>query len=138
MAGHRSKKLPATARGRAASAVARHVRAYPELAPGEPDIHGLDERDARLAVAIYRATVRRWLSLAWLLDRHLPHRLTKLDIPLQAVLLTGAAQLLFMERLPAHAVVSESVELAKRFVRPAAGAVVNAVLRKVADLIESR
>lgn len=134
------KGRAATARGRAATAIARLVRMYPDLQPIEPDTTGLDQRDARLAVAIYRATVRRWLTLVWLLNRQMPkpRRLEKAEPLLQGLLLTGAAQLLFMDRLPAHAVVDESVDLAKRLLRPAAGAVVNAVLRKLAELIESR
>ena len=45
----------------------------------------------------------------------------------------GAAQLLLMERLPDHAVINESVELAKRRIPRAAG-LTNAVLRRVAAL----
>jgi len=46
----------------------------------------------------------------------------------------GAAQLLLLDRLPDHAVINEAVEWAKTNIRPKAGGLVNAVLRKVAGL----
>jgi len=132
------KRNVQTARAVAATAITRLVRIYPDLQPAEPQTTGLKERDARLAIAIYRATVRRWLTVTWLLNRQMPRGIRKAEPALQGLLMTGAAQLLFMDRLPAHAVVDESVELAKRLVRPSAGAVVNAILRRVAELIELR
>lgn len=54
---------------------------------------------------------------------------------MRAVLLTGAAQLLFMDRLPAYAVVDETVAMARRMVRPKAAGMVNAVLRNVERLV---
>jgi 16S rRNA (cytosine967-C5)-methyltransferase len=133
----RSRKTD-SARGRAAQSVARLVRAYPDLHTAEPPVAGLDERDARLALAIYRSTVRRWLTLRWLLGRFLRHGIDKVEPAVQAVLMTGAAQTLFMDRIAAHAAVDESVELVKKWIRPAAGSLVNAVLRKIAALPESR
>ena len=44
----------------------------------------------------------------------------------------GAFQLLHMDRIPAHAALSESVELAKAAGEPHAAGMVNAILRKVA------
>ncbi len=60
--------------------------------------------------------------------------MSSLEPALQAVLLSGAAQLLFFTRVPAYAVVNESVELAVTTIRPGAGRLVNAVLRKLAEL----
>src|SRR5256885_78847 len=47
----------------------------------------------------------------------------------------GAAQMLLLEGVPPHAALNESVEWAKRAVKPAAGGLVNAVLRRIAELV---
>lgn len=97
----------------------------------------LDPREARLALAVHRTTLQRWITIEYLLDRHLRQPMRLLEPALRAVLLTAGAQLLFMDRLPAHAVVDESVELARHMVRPGAAGVVNAVLRKLAALVDA-
>ena len=55
----------------------------------------------------------------------------KLDAPVLAALRLGVFQLTFLDRVPAHAAVGESVELAKRDAPRGAG-LVNAVLRRAA------
>jgi len=52
--------------------------------------------------------------------------------PVALALRMGAFQLLHMDRIPAHAALSESVELCRAFEQPHATGMVNAVLRKVA------
>lgn len=126
-----------SARDAAVRAVSALVREYPDLQAREPETTGLDAREARLAGAIYRATVQRWTTLEFLLNRNLRRRLDTAEPMVRAVLLTGAAQLLFMDRVPAHAAVDEGVKMARRSSGAAAG-LVNAVLRKVAELVASR
>src|SRR5690606_20425291 len=108
------------------------------LKPAAPDPAKLDVRDHRLALAIHRTVLHRWMSLEYLLDAVSGRPLHRMEPTMRAVLLAGAAQLLFMERLPTHAVVDESVELAKKLVRPGAGGLTNAVLRKIAALVGAR
>jgi 16S rRNA (cytosine967-C5)-methyltransferase len=80
---------------------------------------------------------RHWLTLVAVLSSRLQHAWPGLQPEVQAALLVGAAQLLFLERLPDHAVINESVEWIKSRV-PAASRIVNAVLRRVADLRRQR
>lgn len=107
---------------------------FPDLLPATPETRGLDERDAALAHAIYDAVIRRWITLEYLLNTTLKQPLDSAEPSLQAVLLAGAAQLLLLDRIPVHAALNESVELAKRLVRPGAAPLTNAVLRKIAGL----
>jgi 16S rRNA (cytosine967-C5)-methyltransferase len=86
-----------------------------------------------LARAIHRTTLQRWLTLEYLLDRHLNQPLRKLEPELAAILLSGAAQIVLMQRVPTFAAVDEAVSLAKARLRRRAGGLVNAVLRKLAD-----
>jgi 16S rRNA (cytosine967-C5)-methyltransferase len=55
----------------------------------------------------------------------------RLEPPVLAALRLGVLQLAYLDRVPAHAAVGESVELAKRDA-PRAGGLVNAVLRRAA------
>ncbi len=90
--------------------------------------------DEAFAHAIYDAVIRRWITLAYLLDAEVKDGFAKVEPRMKAVLLCGAAQILLMDRVPAHASINHAVEWAKRMVRPGAAAMVNAVLRRIAGL----
>ncbi|UCD75945.1 MAG: hypothetical protein JSV91_03300 [Phycisphaerales bacterium] len=118
--------------------IARQARLFPELDIAAPDVSGLSTQDAALAIAIDHAVNRHWLTLVAVAESHLSRSWDDLEFKLQAALLVGVAQLLFMDRLPDHAVINEAVQWAKDNVRPKAGGLVNAVLRKVAALRAER
>ncbi len=98
------------------------------------DLHtgSMDARDASLAHAIVEGAIARWLTLDYIISELGGRQLRDQEPWMQAVLLGGAAQLLLMDRVPPHAVIDESVEWAKINIRPGAGGMVNAILRKVA------
>jgi len=77
--------------------------------------------------------VLRWRGV---LDLEIAERtksLTKMDREVLSALRLGVYQLLFLDRIPRHAIINESVELVKRARKRSAAGMVNAVLRKVAD-----
>ena len=121
----------------ARDAAYRHLSAYatryPDLIPKDINTGNLEPRDAGLAIMIVEQSVRRWRTLEFVLETLSGHQSHEIEPRLRAVLLGGAAQLLFLDRVPAHAVLDESVAWAKRHIRPGAGGMVNAVLRKVAQ-----
>lgn len=123
-----------SARDLVAARIARRARAFPDLDLAPLVLDGLSARDAALASAIDHAVARHWLTLVAVVETRLTRPWETLEPKLQAVLLVGAAQLLLMDRLPAHAVINEAVATAKRLVREKAGGLVNAVLRKTANL----
>ncbi len=92
----------------------------------------LDPRDSALAHAIYDAVIIRWMTLSYIVGKLGRVTMREIEPRMQAVLLGGAAQLLLMDRIPVHAVLDESVQWAKDNIRPGAGGMVNAILRKVA------
>jgi 16S rRNA (cytosine967-C5)-methyltransferase len=76
--------------------------------------------------------VLRWRTV---LDKsiaeHLAQPITKLDVQVLTALRLGVYQLLFLDRIPAHSAVNESVELVKQARKRSAAGMVNAVLRKI-------
>jgi len=100
-------------------------------------VSALSEADRNLATALVLG-VLRWQIL---LDRKVQPLLTrpnaKLDSEILIALRLGAFQLLHMDRIPARAAIDESVELAKQAGHRFASAMVNAVLRKLANSTRS-
>lgn len=92
----------------------------------------MSPEDKGLAVEIATGVLRRRLWLDACLAPHVRGGLEKLDPIVRDVLRIGAYQLVGLDRIPAHAAVSTTVDLAKSKRRFAAG-LVNAVLRKVAS-----
>lgn len=122
------------ARRQVVKTLARQLKTGRSITALSIDTTDIDPREARLAVAIHRTVLQRFATLEYLIDRHLKKPLRTLEPTLQAVLVSGAAQLFFMDKLPAHAVVDESVKIARQFLRAGAGKMANAVLRRLADL----
>jgi 16S rRNA (cytosine967-C5)-methyltransferase len=107
----------------------RHTRTYPDLHPLDIDETALSPRDAALAAAIVDAALRRWLTLACVFEGVLGREWSAIDPASQAALLAGGAQLLFLDRIPAHAAIHETVDVTKATVSLGAGRFVNAALR---------
>src|SRR5579872_7178000 len=89
----------------------------------------LDTRDAGLASEIVFGCLRYQLQLDEIIRRLT--RGANLDIEVRIALRMGIYQLRYLERIPVHAAVTESVELVKRARKRSAAGLVNAVLRKV-------
>lgn len=91
-----------------------------------------DPRDQGLLTELVAGTVRMRLALDYQLAQRSSRALAALDPPVRTALRLGAFQLLYMDRLPASAVVNDAVALTRRAGKTSAGAMVNAVLRAVA------
>jgi 16S rRNA (cytosine967-C5)-methyltransferase len=91
----------------------------------------LDSRDAGLASEIVYGSLRHQAQLDYLIRHYSGRDSGSLDLPVRLALRMGVYQLRYMDRIPPHAAVGESVELAKRDSTRAAAGLVNAVLRKV-------
>lgn len=132
------------ARHAAIFALARQTRRYPEF-----DLEALDrsidlnitalgmegDRDRAFAHALYHAAVSRWLTLKHLISLYLQRPIEKLDPRVHAAILAGAAQIVFMDRVPAHAAINHAVEWTKAMSHAGSAGLVNAVLRRLAALI---
>ena len=93
----------------------------------------LSAQDAALCSRIVYGVMQNELLLNWYLSAYCTQKLDHLQPPLEDILRIGAYQILFLDKVPDHAAVSESVELCRTNGRSAASGLVNAVLRKVAQ-----
>ena len=127
---------PAVSPARAcAYAVVRRVfeeDAYADRAlHGEARRLGLEPRDRGLATRLAYGVVQRRATLDHVIEALAGRRTSKLEPAVLAALRLGVLQLAYMDRIPAHAAVGESVELVKAS-SPGGARLVNAVLRRAA------
>jgi 16S rRNA (cytosine967-C5)-methyltransferase len=98
------------------------------LERSEPE---LDERDRRLARELLFGALRWKRRLEHVIESASGRKTSSIDEPLRAVLLVAAVQLLLLDRVPAHAAVSQAVDEARRRLGTGAAGFVNAVLRRI-------
>ncbi len=91
----------------------------------------LDAADAALASRIVYGVLQNRMLLDHYIGAYCTQRIDHLQQPLPDILRIGAYQMLFLDKIPDSAAVSESVELAKAAKRGAAAGLVNAVLRNL-------
>lgn len=89
--------------------------------------------DAALCSRIVYGVLQNRMLLDYRLGAYCTQRLEHLQQPLPDILRIGAYQILFLDKVPDHAAVSEAVELAKENKRGAAAGLVNAVLRRLSQ-----
>lgn len=107
-------------------------RGTPFDAALDREIDTLGDADRRLAHELAAGVLRSEKGLDGRLAPHVPRGWSQVKPALRDVLRIGAYQLTELERIPAHAAVSTSVEAAREVGGAKAGGFVNAVLRKVA------
>jgi 16S rRNA (cytosine967-C5)-methyltransferase len=98
-----------------------------------PLMRDLSSRDHGLASEIVLGCLRRQGALDAAIAACSRRKMEKLDPEVRAALRIGCYQLQYLDRVPAHAAISESVELVKQARKASAGPFVNAVLRKLAQ-----
>ncbi len=92
---------------------------------------GLSSRDAGLCGEIVLGVLRWQAQLDFLAGHFAKRDPAQLDPELVLALRIGIYQLRYLDRIPRHAAVSESVELVKRARKRSGAGLVNAVLRRV-------
>lgn len=90
----------------------------------------LSAQDKGLATELVYGTVSRKITLEWYLAHFIEDR-EKLDTWVYYLLMLSLYQLVYLDKLPIHAVVNEAVTLAKR--GRGADKFVNAILRKISQ-----
>jgi 16S rRNA (cytosine967-C5)-methyltransferase len=111
-------------------------RTLASLAPAdsflESSLARFDQRDRALLRELVFGTLRWLRRLDDVIARASDRRIDEIEPALLPVLRVAVYQLLFLSRIPAHAVVNEAVEEARCFTHRGAASFANAVLRRIA------
>lgn len=94
------------------------------------DAAPLESRDAGLASEIVFGCLRHQAQLDWLISQMTKRSADRLDAAVRIALRMGLYQLRHLDRVPAHAIINESVELVKAAKKASAAGLVNAILRR--------
>ncbi|OFV99839.1 MAG: 16S rRNA (cytosine(967)-C(5))-methyltransferase [Acidobacteria bacterium RIFCSPLOWO2_02_FULL_61_28] len=95
---------------------------------------GLSAPDAALATELVLGTLRRQNTLDFIAQQLTRQKWASLDAEVRVALRLGLYQLRHLTRIPARAAVNETVELVKTAGKRSAAGMVNAVLRKGAEV----
>ena len=91
----------------------------------------LSSSDTAFVKELVFGVFRNRILLDYIIRKNSSIRLKKIDPKILNILRTGAYQILFMDKVPEHAAVSESVNLAKKCSGQKTVSFVNAVLRQI-------
>ena len=97
-----------------------------------PQVTALSSADRNLTTTLVMGTLRWQIVLDAEIRKYLSRPDASLPIEASVAMRLGAFQLMFLERVPVHAALNESVELVKQSGAPHTAGLVNAVLRKIA------
>ena len=89
----------------------------------------LESRDRALATELVYGVARRQGTLDWALNQAASRPVTQMHAWVRAILREAAYQLMYLDKIPAHAALSEAVDLAKQYGHAGSAKFVNAVLR---------
>jgi 16S rRNA (cytosine967-C5)-methyltransferase len=95
--------------------------------------HGMGAADSSLMHELVKGTLRWRGRLDAALESRIHIGFKQLPPWIQNILRLGAYQLLFLDRIPVHAAVDESVKLANQYGHPGTAGLVNSVLRRLAE-----
>jgi 16S rRNA (cytosine967-C5)-methyltransferase len=95
------------------------------------DMAQLEERDRRLSAEIVYGALRWQALLDYRLSRLCSRPYVDVDAKAKILLRMSAYQLMFMDRVPDHAIVFDAVELAKAHLKERSDAFINGVLRRL-------
>lgn len=90
----------------------------------------LEARDNALVTQLVYGTIRMRYSLDWIISKISNRSLEKISPVVLMSIRLALFQIIYLDKIPEYAALSESVELVKRKVSRGAGNFVNAVLRK--------
>jgi len=94
---------------------------------------GLGERDTGFLKALYFGVLRQSFFLDHFLSERCTTPLQKLPLKIAMILRLGLYQIFFMDRVPLHASIGESVNLARKHGHKGTAGLVNAVLRRLSE-----
>ena len=96
----------------------------------------LEGADRGLYTALVYGTIERLITIDYYISRLSQRPLKEIDLETLCAIRMGICQLQFMDKIPPHAAVDESVELCSKRSKGFANAVLRSFLRKAPELTE--
>lgn len=109
-------------------------QSYANLALNNVHTRSLSGVDKALLIQLVYGSVSMKLAIDYQLNRLLKKPLDTLTAPVRNIMRLGAYQIMYLEKVPARAAVDESVKLAHQFGHRGTAGLVNAVLRRLAEI----
>ena len=100
---------------------------------GDPGFRAADKREEALARTIFWGVLQNMSLLDFYISSYSRRALQTLEPLLLDILRIGVYQVLFLDRVPAHAAVHETVDQTKRHVNEGAAKLANAVMRRIQE-----
>ena len=97
-------------------------------------LSGITGRDRAFAFDIIKGTTRFLLRIDYAISCFSERKTEEIDPCVITVLRTAFYQFMYMDRVPPHAIVNESVALAKKYCNVSSSGFVNAILRKISTI----
>lgn len=91
----------------------------------------LTKLDINFATEIIYGTIQRLNTIDWVINRFLKSNIKDLEIWVKNLLRLSVYQIMYLDRVPSHAIVNEAVELAKKHGHKGISSMVNGVLRNI-------
>lgn len=92
----------------------------------------LEKQDRAFITRIFHGTVKRYLTLDYIINQHATLPVTKMKPLIRNLLRMSVYQLMYMDQVPVSAICNEAVKLAKKRSFAKLSGFVNAVLRNIA------
>lgn len=91
----------------------------------------LESRDKKFITQIVYGVITYKITLDYIISKHSKIKLNKISEYVLNILRMGIYQTIFMDKIPKHAIVNESVNLAKKYSNKGASGFVNAMLKNI-------
>jgi 16S rRNA (cytosine967-C5)-methyltransferase len=98
------------------------------------NISELSDINKNFVYNISKGVIRNYLSIDYFISFFSKIKINKLDPEILNILRLGVFQAVFLNRVPDYSIVNECVEIAKRYSRIGSHGFINAVLRKITSL----
>ncbi|MGD9677860.1 MAG: 16S rRNA (cytosine(967)-C(5))-methyltransferase RsmB [Vulcanibacillus sp.] len=91
----------------------------------------LSRLDINLATEIIYGTIQRLNTIDWVIQKYLKNDIKELELWVKNLLRLSVYQIIYLDRIPSHAIVNEAVEIAKKNGHKGIASMVNGVLRNI-------
>ncbi len=91
----------------------------------------LSQLDINFATELIYGTIQRLNTIDWVIDKFLKSNLNDIEVWVKNLLRLSVYQIMYLDRVPSHAIVNEAVEIAKKHGHKGIVSMINGILRNI-------